>query len=260
MWFCKRKVLHKSTLSLCLLMRQTRNTPKDEFKTRCSLHCGGFGWSGGWQQLERFGKWLSSITYLTIIRLYLILFEDGSRMEFDPLPQRASESGWIVSRFHRCWMTLRLFESCSPDTWALLDSSSQCNWLWQILQWILVGVSLCGQRHLSKSPDLCDGSSVWNLPARIAQAFNLAVASDKGTVDVGKNCASLCCLPRKRKFSKLLAFLIRKTSSLGYHGLFPQEAQAFSLKTGFHYDKSNRQREDDWVCWGEARANETFTK
>ena len=69
------------------------------------------------------------------------------------------------------------------------------------------------------------------------------VASDRGRVDVGKNYKYLFnYLPaeKEKEFTALLDFFDQKSltkSLFATMNFFHKEAQAFSLKTGFHYDK-----------------------
>lgn len=74
------------------------------------------------------------------------------------------------------------------------------------------------------------------------------VAADKGTVDVGKNYKYLFQhLPaeKEKEFATLLDFSDQKKiarSLLATMHFFHKEAQAFSLKTGFHYDKATAEK------------------
>ena len=74
------------------------------------------------------------------------------------------------------------------------------------------------------------------------------VAADKGTVDVGKNYKYLFQhLPdeKEKEFTALLDFSDQKNlikSLLATLDFFHKEAQAFSLKTGFHYDKATAEK------------------
>ena len=91
------------------------------------------------------------------------------------------------------------------------------------------------------------------------------VAADKGTVDVGKNYKCLfnyMSAEKEKEFSDLLDFsnLEKLTQSLfSTMQFFHQEAQAFSLKTGFHYDKATAEK---MIEYAEERleTNETITK
>jgi aminoglycoside 6-adenylyltransferase len=74
------------------------------------------------------------------------------------------------------------------------------------------------------------------------------VASDRGKVDIGKNYKYLFnYLPveKEKEFSNLLDFSSSNkiTQSLfATMQLFHREAQAFSLKTGFPYDKETAEK------------------
>lgn len=81
------------------------------------------------------------------------------------------------------------------------------------------------------------------MSARVVKSLSLAVASDKGTVDVGKNYKYLFnYLPaeKENEFSNLLDFssLDKITQSLfATMELFHEEAQFLAKKMGFDYDK-----------------------
>ena len=74
------------------------------------------------------------------------------------------------------------------------------------------------------------------------------MAADKGTVDVGKNYKYLFqYLPaeKEKEFTALLDFSDQKSltkSLLATMDFFHKEAQDFSLKTGFHYDKATAEK------------------
>ena len=74
------------------------------------------------------------------------------------------------------------------------------------------------------------------------------VAADKGTVDVGKNYKYLFqYLPaeKEKEFAALLDFSDQKSltkSLFATMDFFHKEAQAFSRKTGFHYDKATAEK------------------
>jgi len=74
------------------------------------------------------------------------------------------------------------------------------------------------------------------------------VAAEKGAVDVGKNYKYLFQhLPaeKEKEFIALLDFSDQKSltkSLLATMDFFHKEAQAFSLKTGFHYDKETAEK------------------
>ncbi|MCY7160915.1 aminoglycoside 6-adenylyltransferase, partial [Streptococcus mitis] len=91
------------------------------------------------------------------------------------------------------------------------------------------------------------------------------VASDRGKVDIGKNYKYLFnYLPaeKEKQFSNLLDFssLDKITKSLlATMNFFHKEAQAFSLKTGFHYDKVTAEKMIEYAK-ERLETNETFTK
>ena len=91
------------------------------------------------------------------------------------------------------------------------------------------------------------------------------VASDKRTVDVGKNYKYLFnYLPveKEKEFTALLDFSDQKKvtrSLLATMDFFHKEAQAFSLKTGFHYDKATAEKMIEYAK-ERLETNEIFTK
>ena len=91
------------------------------------------------------------------------------------------------------------------------------------------------------------------------------VASDKGTVDVGKNYKNLfnyLPIEKEKEFSNLLDFssIDKITQSLfATMELFHEESQFLANKMGFNYDKEVAER---MIEYAEERleTNETFTK
>ena len=81
-------------------------------------------------------------------------------------------------------------------------------------------------------------------------------AADKGTVDVGKNYKDLfqyLPIKKEKEFTALLDFSDQKSltkSLLATMDFFHKEAQAFSLKTGFPYDKATAEK---MIEYAEAR-------
>ena len=60
-------------------------------------------------------------------RLYLMLFEDGNRIDLTLCPRSTSKSGWIAKRISQCWMTRRGCLLLIHRHQALLDGTSQCD-------------------------------------------------------------------------------------------------------------------------------------
>ena len=199
-------------------------------------------------------------------RLYLMLFEDGNRIDLTLCPTEYIQE-WVDSEAN--YTVLKdengLFESytTSPQRYwtnpaSEIDFEKACNEFWWVLAYVVKGIH---RNHLVYATDHLYGICQQELLKLLAWQ----VAADKGTVDVGKNYKYLFqYLPaeKEKEFSVLLDFSSKEkiTQSLfATMDLFHREAQAFSLKTGFHYDKVTAER---MIEYAEERleTNETFTK
>jgi len=199
-------------------------------------------------------------------RLYLMLFEDGNRIDLTLCPTEYiqewvdSEAGFTVLEDPK-----GLFEPYLPSPqryWTSLASQTDfekaCNEFWWVSAYVVKGIH---RNHLVYATDHLYGICQQELLKLLAWQ----VVADKGTVDVGKNYKYLFqYLPaeKEKEFSVLLDFSSKEkiTQSLfATMDLFHREAQAFSLKTGFHYDKVTAER---MIEYAEERleTNETFTK
>ena len=217
--------------------------------------------------LERFGKrMIEQHNVLDHRHLYLMLFEDGNRIDLtlcskDHIQEWVdSEAGFTVLEDPK-----GLFEPYSPSPQRYWTSSASaiefdkaCNEFWWVSAYVVKGIH---RNHLVYATDHLYGICQQELLKLLAWQ----VAADKGTVDVGKNYKYLFqYLPaeKEKEFSVLLDFSSKEkiTQSLfATMDLFHREAQAFSLKTGFHYDKVTAER---MIEYAEERleTNETFTK
>ena len=195
--------------------------------------------------LDQFGKRIiEQEVALDHRRLYLMLFEDGNRIDLTLCPKEHiqewvdSEAGFTVLEDEKS-----LFESYSPSPkryWtnpaSQTDFEKVCNEFWWVSAYVVKGIS---RNQLIYATDHLYGICQQELLKILAWQ----VASDKGAVDVGKNYKYLFnYLPaeKKKEFSNLLDFSDQKSltkSLLATMNFFHKEAQAFSLKTGFHYDK-----------------------
>ena len=217
--------------------------------------------------LDQFGKRIieQEVT-LGHRRLYLMLFEDGNRIDLTLCPQEHmqewvdSEAGFTVLEDKK-----GLFESYSPNPqryWRSpateTDFKNSCNEFWWVSAYVVKGIH---RNHLVYATDHLYGICQQELLKLLAWQ----VAADKGTVDVGKNYKYLFqYLPaeKEKEFTALLDFSDQKeiTKSLfATMDFFHREAQAFSLKTGFHYGKETAEK---MIEYAEERleTNETFTK
>ena len=177
-------------------------------------------------------------------RLFLMLFEDGNRIDLTLCPKEhinewvGSEVGFTVLVDEK-----GLFESYSPSPqryWtnpaSTIDFEKDCNEFWWVSAYVVKGIH---RNHLVYATDHLYGICQQELLKLLAWQ----VAADKGTVDVGKNYKYLFqYLPaeKEKEFTALLDFFDQKRltkSLLATMNFFHKEAQAFSLKTGFYYDK-----------------------
>ena len=199
-------------------------------------------------------------------RLYLMLFEDGNRIDLTLCPKEHikewvdSEAGFTVLEDQE-----HLFEPYSQNLeryWTSpaseIDFEKACNEFWWVSAYVVKGIC---RNQVIYATDHLYGICQQELLKILAWQ----VASDRGRVDVGKNYKYLFnYLPaeKEKEFSNLLDFssIEKLTQSLfSTMQLFHREAQAFSLKTGFHYDKATAEK---MIEYAEERLekNETFTK
>ncbi|MBZ2037517.1 aminoglycoside 6-adenylyltransferase [Streptococcus sanguinis] len=217
--------------------------------------------------LDQFGKRLiEQYNVLGHRRLYLMLFEDGNRIDLTLCPKEHmqewvdSEAGFTVLEDPK-----GLFEPYLPSPqrfWtspaSTINFEKTCNEFWWVSAYVVKGI--CRKQVLYATDHLYGICQ-----QELLKVLAWQVAADKGTVDVGKNYKYLFqYLPaeKEKNFSKLLAFSDQKKlikSLLATMDFFHKEAQAFSLKTGFHYDKATAEK---MIEYAEERleTNEIFTK
>ena len=195
--------------------------------------------------LDQFGKRIieQEVT-LGHRRLYLMLFEDGNRIDLTLCPQEHmqewvdSEAGFTVLEDKK-----GLFESYSPNPqryWtnpaSPIDFEKACNEFWWVSAYVVKGIH---RNHLVYARDHLYGICQQELLKILAWQ----VAANKGMIDVGKNYKYLFqYLPaeKEKKFSDLLDFasLDKITQTLfATMQLFHQEAQFLAQKMGFKYEK-----------------------
>ena len=182
-------------------------------------------------------------------RLYLMLFEDGNRIDLTLCPKDHIQE-WVNSEAD--YTVLKdekgLFEFYPPNLqryWTSQasekDFKESCNEFWWVSAYVVKGIH---RNHLVYATDHLYGICQQELLKLLAWQ----VTADKGTIDVGKNYKYLFqYLPaeKEKEFSNLLDFssVEKLTQSLfATMTLFHQEAQAFSLKTGFPYDKETAEK------------------
>ena len=200
--------------------------------------------------LDQFGKRLiEQYNVLGNRRLYLMLFEDGNRIDLTLCP-KVHIKEWVESEadFTVLEDPKGLFVPYSPNPqryWtspaSQIDFEKICNEFWWVSAYVVKGIC---RKQLIYATDHLYGICQQELLKVLAWQ----VASDRGTVDIGKNYKYLFqCLPteKEKEFSALLDFssIDKITQSLfATMQLFHQEAQAFSLKTGFPYDKETAEK------------------
>ncbi|RSJ31561.1 aminoglycoside 6-adenylyltransferase [Streptococcus gordonii] len=217
--------------------------------------------------LDQFGtRIIEQHVLLDHRRLYLMLFEDGNRIDLT-LCSKEHIKEWVYSEadFTVLDDPQGLFAPYAPTPkryWTApaiaTDFDKSCNEFWWVSAYVVKGIH---RNHFVYATDHLYGICQQELLKLLAWQ----VAADKGTVDVGKNYKYLFqYLPteKEKEFKSLLDFSDQKkiTKSLfATMDFFHREAQAFSLKTGFHYDKETAEK---MIEYAEERlgTNETFTK
>jgi len=195
--------------------------------------------------LDQFGKRIiEQEVALNHRRLNLMLFEDGNRIDLTLCPKEHikewvdSEAGFTVLEDPE-----HLFEHYSQNLeryWtspaSAIEFEKACNEFWWVSAYVVKGIC---RKQVIYATDHLYGICQQELLKILAWQ----VASDRGKVDIGKNYKYLFqYLPAKKEkeFTALLDFFDQKSltkSLFATMNFFHKEAQAFSLKTGFHYDK-----------------------
>ena len=195
--------------------------------------------------LDYFGKRIiEQEVVLDHRRLYLMLFEDGNRIDLTLCPKEHikewvdSEAGFTVLEDPE-----HLFEPYSQNLeryWtspaSAIEFEKVCNEFWWVSAYVVKGIC---RKQVIYATDHLYGICQQELLKILAWQ----VASDRGKVDIGKNYKYLFqYLPaeKEKEFTALLDFFDQKSltkSLFSTMNFFHKEAQAFSLKTGFHYDK-----------------------
>lgn len=195
--------------------------------------------------LDQFGKRIveQEVT-LGHRRLFLMLFEDGNRIDLTLCPKEDINE-WVDSEasFTVLVDDKGLFESYSSSPgrfWihpaSETDFKKACNEFWWVSAYVVKGI--CRKQVIYATDHLYSICQ-----QELLKIFAWQVAADKGTIDIGKNYKYLFnYLPaeQEKKFSNLLDFssLDKITQSLlATMQLFHQEAQRLAQKMGFDYDK-----------------------
>ena len=177
-------------------------------------------------------------------RLYLMLFEDGNRIDLTLCPKDHIQE-WVESEadFTVLEDPKGLFEFYSPSPqrfWtspaSQIDFEKACNEFWWVSAYVVKGIH---RKQVIYATDQLYGICQQELLKVLA----CQVASDRGEVDIGKNYKYLFqYLPaeKEKEFSALLDFssVEKLTQSLfATMQLFHREAQILAQKMGFDYDK-----------------------
>ena len=195
--------------------------------------------------LDQFGKRLiEQHVLLDHRRLYLMLFEDGNRIDLTLCPKDYIQE-WIDSEtgFTVLEDPEHLFEPYSQNIeryWinsaTEKDFEKVCNEFWWVSSYVVKGIC---RNQLIYATDHLYGIC----QQEFLKILAWQVASDRGKVDIGKNYKYLftyLSAEKEKEFSNLLDFssIEKLTKSLfATMQLFHQEAQSLAQKMGFDYDK-----------------------
>ena len=195
--------------------------------------------------LDQFGnRLIEQYNVLGNRRLYLMLFEDGNRIDLTLCPKNHIQE-WVDSEAD--YTVLKdekgLFDSytTSPQRYwtspaSPIDFEKACNEFWWVSAYVVKGIR---RKQVIYATDHLYGICQQELLKVLAWQ----VVSDRGKVDIGKNYKYLFnYLPaeKEKEFLNLLDFSnIEKITQSLYTTmeLFHQEAQSLAQKMGFDYDK-----------------------
>ena len=177
-------------------------------------------------------------------RLYLMLFEDGNRIDLTLCPKEYIQE-WVDSEtnFEVIKDDKGLFEAYQPNSkryWTAPPTEEEfaaaCNEFWWVSAYVVKAIR---RNQLIYATDHLYGICQQELLKVIAWQ----VTSDRGIVDIGKNYKYLFqYLPaeQEKEFSALLdlsSFDKIIQSLFATMGLFNREAQILAQEMGFTYDK-----------------------
>ena len=227
--------------------RTNQNAPKDEFQDYDVVYVvddfdnlmSDLSW------LDYFGKRIiEQEVVLDHRRLYLMLFEDGNRIDLTLCPKEHikewvdSEAGFTVLEDPE-----HLFEPYSQNLeryWTPPATETNfvksCNEFWWVSAYVVKGI--CRKQVIYATDHLYGICQ-----QEFLKILAWQVASNRGVVDIGKNYKYLFnYLPteKEKEFSDLLDFssIDKITQSLlATMQLFHREAQRLAQKLGFDYDK-----------------------
>ena len=194
--------------------------------------------------LDQFGKRIiEQHNVLDHRRLYLMLFEDGNRIDLTLCPKEHIKE-WVDSEADFTVLNdpQGLFAPYAPTPkryWtapaSATDFDKSCNEFWWVFAYVVKGIC---RKQVIYATDHLYGICQQELLKLLAWQ----VASDRGTVDIGKNYKYLFqYLPteKEKEFSALLDFssIEKITQTLfATMQLFHQESQSLAQKMGFKYE------------------------
>lgn len=195
--------------------------------------------------LDQFGtRIIEQHNILDNRRLYLMLFEDGNRIDLTLCP-KVHIKEWVESEadFTVLEDTKGLFVpySLNPQRYwespaSEIDFEKACNEFWWVSAYVVKGIC---RKQVIYATDHLYGICQQELLKILAWQ----VASDREAVDIGKNYKYLfnyLPIDKEKEFSNLLDFssLDKITQTLfATMQLFHQEAQYLAQKMGFKYEK-----------------------
>ena len=227
--------------------RTNSQVPKDEFQDYDVVYVvddldtltSNLAW------LDQFGtRIIEQHNVLGNRRLYLMLFEDGNRIDLTLCPKDHINE-WVDSEADFTVLNdpQGLFVPYAPTPkryWtapaSATDFDKSCNEFWWVSAYVVKGIC---RKQVIYATDHLYGICQQELLKILA----LQVASDRGTVDIGKNSKYLfnyLLSEKEKEFSALLDFsgLDKITQSLfATMQLFHQEAQSLAQKMDFKYEK-----------------------
>ena len=194
--------------------------------------------------LDQFGmRLIEQHNVLGHRRLYLMLFEDGNRIDLTLCPKEYiqewvdSEAGFRVLKDEN-----GLFEAYQPNVkryWTAPPSEEEfaasCNEFWWVSAYVVKGIR---RNQLIYATDHLYGIC----QQEVLKILAWQVASDRGTVDIGKSYKYLfhyLPIEKEKEFSALLDLSsIEKISQslFATMNVFDREAQILAQKSGFTYD------------------------
>ena len=195
--------------------------------------------------LDQFGmRLIEQHNLLGHRRLYLMLFEDGNRIDLTLCPKEYIQK-WVDSEanFEVIKDDKGLFEAYQPNSkryWTAPPTEEEfaasCNEFWWVSAYVVKAIR---RNQLIYATDHLYGICQQEL----LKVFAWQVTSDRGAVDIGKNYKYLFhYLPaeKEKEFSALLnlSSLEKISQSLfATMNVFDREAQILAQKSGFTYDQ-----------------------